>query len=239
MPKKAKVEPVVEKSAETAEVCTLKPVEEKSKKQMKKDRFKFSDEESARIWYAPYGGLSKSEHHFKKLLAYGFFYQKEPAVIRDNGHNETCVCCNTTVMDYAKLHWNDRNREGETKPYTLKVVCVKCLDKANIQRIYDHQVVSLMVKKDLDMRFRSVGDAKGHICEVCFEDDGQDATYLNVPIKNFLLPVAVCQKHLEFFCKLDVAGDNRIDEFVATDEIPLIWSEKIKAFNAFQHKEVV
>lgn len=215
------------KIAENVEI--VKPVEEKSKKQSKKDTFKFFNDESARIWYAPNSNLTNGEKKLKKLMAYAFFNQKEPAVIRDHGSNEVCKICQSTFMKFAKISWKIYSREkDEYFPYTLDCVCPKCCQRAGVFYINDYEIVGAM-HNDKELAYRKIGDGQGFICEVCFKDDGNPTTLVHVRTGKYLYPVPCCAKHLEYFC-----GVGKMPELNDGGDLPSEWLLKLKIFNQSQ-----
>lgn len=222
----AKKSTVAKKVVENADEI-VKTVEEKSKKQIKKDTFKFFNDEAARIWYTPKFKLDRGENKTKKMLAYAFFEQKEPAIIKDFGHNEPCSVCTKVVMNYASLKFNVMSKEkNQLFPYVLKCVCEDCLKLAGVYYIHDYEVVGAM-HNDPELAYRKIGDAAGHICEVCYVDDGKDATFVHVRVGRFLLPVPCCTKHLERFC-----GVGKMPELTNENgDLPLEWRMKLDLFN--------
>ena len=210
-----------------------------SKRRRNSSILNFYDPSMKKLWFAKGGSLSREDFKKKKLMAFGFYAQKSPAVIKDWGTNRRCDVCGKVFMETAFVSWEDRKRDGSFKTFTINNCCEKCLTITNVYHIFETELLSVMLAKPENVRYRSLFDAKDYNCLICQGYDG-NSTMVNVPIKHLLVQVPVCEKHLHMFCDIDhQPKDARLDSLGENGLLSMAVVNRIKAFNAQQSKGVL
>lgn len=208
-----------------------------SKRRRASSTLNFYDDNMKNLWFAKGGSLSREDFKRKKLMAYGFYAQKSPAVIKDWGNNSRCDVCGRVVMEAAFIQWEDRKRDGSYKTFTINRVCKRCLEITNVYRIMEAELMSIMLASPENVRYRSLHDAKDYNCLICKGYDG-DSTMVNVPVRHLLVQVPVCEKHLDMLVDIDLQPkDERLDQLAEDGLLSKQLVHRIKAFNAQQKVE--
>lgn len=205
-----------------------------SERRKRTSTLNFYDSNMKQIWFAKGGSLTREDFKKKKLMAFGFYAQKSPAIIKDWGFNTRCDVCGKVFMESAYVYWDDRKRDGSYKKFSIPHVCENCLKITGVYFISEAELLSTMLMVPDNVRYRSLFDAKDKNCLICKGYDG-NCTFVNVPVKHLLVEVPVCEKHLEMFCDITTQpADQRLDDLQKQGLLSELLVNKIKAFNAQQ-----